>query len=154
LVLKKGKQMSFSKFKATIKTLSDLSCSDLRDLFSWPSGGSIIQAENENLLIAKATNESGGIVAFVTAEPILLVDGYVLNPRSNREDDKAAGAVIDAALARRAGVNRLWVAIPDEAPIMEGEKFIRVLERRIHRSASTIHRLGCCDSQAPTAFIN
>src|SRR6266496_2234690 len=124
--------MSFNKFKATVRKFADLSRPDLRELFSWPSN-STIQTENPNLLIAKAANERGEVVAYVTAEPILLVDNYVLNPQSSREDDHKAGAAIDAALAQQAGVNRMWIVVPDDAPTMKGEKFIRVLECKVYQ---------------------
>ena len=146
--------MSFNKFKTTVRKLADLSWPDLRDLFTWPSGGSTIQADNPNLLIAKAANERGETIAFVTAEPILLVDGYVFNPQSNREDDQKAGDAIDCALAQRAGVNRIWIAVPNNCPPIEGEYILRVVERKVYQPVTATQRLGCCDSQSPTAFIN
>jgi len=138
-------------FKATVRKLAELSWSDLQALFTWPSS-SIIQAENPNLLIAKAT-KNGEAVAYVTAEPILLVDSYVLNPQSNRDDDSLAGNAIDSVLAQQAGVNRMWVVVPDGAPIMEGEKFLRVLERRVFQPVATTQRVTCCDlKQQPTCL--
>jgi hypothetical protein len=125
----------------------------MRDLFSWPTK-SKIQADNPNLLIAKAANESGEVVAYLTAEPVLLVDGFVLNPNSDPIDLQKAGDVIDSALAQRAGVNRMWVVIPDGAPIMENEKFIRVHERKIYQPATNTKRHGCCDLPQSAAFLN
>jgi hypothetical protein len=145
--------MSFHKFKATVRKLSELSGPELRDVFSWPSN-STIQADNPNLLIAKAANERGETIAFVTAEPILLVDACVLNPESNREDDQKAGDAIDSVLSQRAGVAQIWVVIPNEAPIMEGEKFIRVLERKVYQPATTAQRLGCSNFQSSVGFLN
>jgi len=144
--------MVFNKFKATVQNLAELSWPDLRDLFSWPSS-STIQTDNPHLLIAKAANERGETIAFVSAEPILLVEGYVLNPRSNREDDQKAGDAIDAALAQRAGVGRIWVVVPDEAPIMEGEQFIRVLERKVYQPVTATQRLGSSLPQF-VAYLN
>src|SRR6266446_6137098 len=83
-------KMSFNKFKATVRKLSELSWPDLRDLFTWPSGGSTLQADNPNLLIAKAT-KNGEVVAYVAAEPILLVDSYTFNPASDPSDTARAG---------------------------------------------------------------
>lgn len=143
----------FNTFKATVRKLADLSCHDLRDLFSWPSN-STIQADNKNLLIAKATNEHGATIAFVTAEPILLVDTCVLNPQGNREDDQKAGAVIDGALAQSAGVNRMWIVIPEEAPIMEGERFIRVFERTVYQPVAATQRCDVSNFKSPVGFLN
>jgi hypothetical protein len=117
--------------KTTVKKLSELPWPDFRDLFSWPSGGSTIQAENPNLLIAKAANEGGEVVAYVTAENILLVDSYVFNPQITPDESAVAADAIDKALAAQAGVNRLWIVIPDEAPPMPGEKVVRLYERRV-----------------------
>src|SRR6266404_7663307 len=88
-------KMSFNKFKATVRKLSELPWPDLRDLFTWPSGGSILQADNPNLLIAKASDSRGETIAFVSAEPILLVDSYTFNPASNPSDTPLAGDEID-----------------------------------------------------------
>jgi len=145
--------MSFTKFKATVRKLAELSWPDLRDLFTWPCN-STIEAENPNLLIAKAANERGETIAFVTAEPILLVNNYVLNPQSSREDDAAAGDAIDRALTQQAGVNRLWIVVPDEAPIMKDEKFIRVLERKVYQPVTTAQRIAYSNAQSSVGFLN
>ena len=145
--------MSFTKFKATVRKLAELSWPDLRDLFTWPCN-STIEAENPNLLIAKAANERGETIAFVTAEPILLVNNYVLNPQSSREDDAAAGDVIDRALTQQANVNRLWIVVPDEAPIMKDEKFIRVLERKVYQPVTTAQRIAYSNAQSSVGFLN
>src|SRR5882762_2453743 len=94
------KENQMSNFvKTTVKKLSELPWPDLRDLFSWSSSGSTIQAENPNLLIAKATNERGEVVVYATAEPVLLVDSFVVNPNSTPDNSAMAGDPIDKALA-------------------------------------------------------
>jgi|SRR5579862_45100 len=139
--------------KATVRKLAELPWPDLRDLFTWP-GGSTIQADNPNLLIAKAANERGEVVAYMTAEPVLLVDSFVFNPQNTPIEAANAGDAIDKALAQQAGVNRLWCVIPDAAPPMEGEKVIRVFERRVYQPA-TAQRRGCCEMKQPqAAFVN
>jgi hypothetical protein len=148
-------KMSVNKFKATVRKLADLSWPDLRDLFTWPSGGSTIQADNPNLLIAKAANERGEVVAYVTAEPILLVDSYTFNPASDPSDTARAGDAIDNALAQTAGVSRMWVVIPNEAPTMKDEKFIRVLERKVYQQpVNTTQRAAYSNPQSSVAFLN
>jgi hypothetical protein len=140
--------------KATVRKLGDLSWPDFRDLFSWPSGGSTVQADNPNLLVAKAANERGEVVAYVTAEPVLLVDSFVFNPTNTPIEAPNAGDAIDKALAQQACVNRLWVVIPDEAPPMEGEKVIRVYERRVYQSVTVQRRISYEIKQQATAFLN
>jgi len=142
-----------NSFKATVRKLVELPWQDLRDLFTWPSS-STIQTENPNLLIAKAANERGEVVAYVTAEPILLVNGYVLNPQSSREDDQKAGCAIDAALAQQSGVSRMWVVIPTEAPIMDGEKFIRILERKECQPVTTAKRVAYNNHHSSVGLLN
>src|SRR5207248_73293 len=122
------------------------------DLFSWSSIGSTIQAENPNLLIAKATNERGEVVAYVTAENILLVDSYVLNPNSTPNDSAIAADAIDKALAEKACVNRFWIVIPNEAPPIGGEKRIRIVERKVYQQG-TVPQLSY-EIKQQTAFLN
>ena len=117
-------------FKATVRKLSELPWEDFARLFTWPSGGSVPNVENPNLLIAKAT-KNGEVVAYVAAEPILLVDSFTFNPASDASDTPLAGDAIDNVLAQHAGVQRMWIVVPNDAPPMKDEKFIRVLERRV-----------------------
>ena len=108
-------------------------------MFSWSSSGSTIQAENPNLLIAKAANERGEAVAYLTAENILLVDSYVFNPNSTLNDSAIAGDAIDTTLAEKANVNRMWIVVPPEAPPIGGEKRIRIVERKVYRNLNLLH---------------
>jgi len=148
------KEITISNFfKATVRKITELSRPDFKELFTWPSN-STINAENPNLLIAKAANERGEVVAYVTAEPLLLCENYVLNPQSSREDDKKAGDAIDAALVQAAGVQRMWFVVPTDASIMEGEKFIRVLERKVRQPVTAMQRLGCFDLKQQPSYLN
>jgi hypothetical protein len=152
---KRKKQMSFNKFKATVRKLADLPWEDLKNLFSWPSGGSILQAENPNLLIAKASDSRGETIAFVSVEPILLINNYTFNPASDPSDTPQAGDDIDAALAQTANVSRLWIVVPDEAPPMKDEKFIRVLERKVYQQpVTTTHGVAYSNYQSSVGFLN
>ena len=72
--------------KTTVQKLCDLPWPDFRDLFSWPSGGSTIHADNPNLLLQKLLMREVSLVAYVTAETILLVDSFVFNPNSTPND--------------------------------------------------------------------
>ena len=126
----------FNNFKTTVRRLVDLPWPDLRDLFSWSANGTI-QAENKNLLIAKASNADGATIAYITAENILLVDSYILNPDITPHEAALAGDPIENALAQQAGVNRMWIVIPPEAPLQAGEKRLRVVERKIYQQSTT-----------------
>jgi hypothetical protein len=120
-------------FRTTIKKLSELSWPEMRDIFGWSANGTI-QAENPNLLVARAANADGETLAFVCAESILLVDSYVLNPTITPDEAVKAGAAIESALAQQAGVNRMWIVLPPEAPPIGGEKRIRVVERKVYQA--------------------
>jgi hypothetical protein len=114
-----------------------------------------VQADNPNLLIAKAEDSRGETIAFVGAEPILLVDSYTFNPAIDPSRTALAGDAIDAALAQQAGVNRLWIVVPDKAPTMKDEKFIRVLERKVYQQpVTTVQRVGYGNSQSSVGFLN
>ena len=143
----------FNNFKTTVRKLAELPWPDLRDLFSWSSSGSTIQAENPNLLIAKAANEKGEVVAYVTAENILLVDSYVFNPTISPSETASAGDAIDKALAQQANVSRMWVVIPPEAPPIGGEKRIRIVERKVYQQG-TVPQLSYEIKQQTVAFLN
>jgi hypothetical protein len=147
---KKEIKMSVKNFfKAIVRRLTELDTQDRLNLFTWP-GKANVQATDANLLIAKAVDSSGQVVVYVAAQPILLVDGYIFNPQSTPHDSQKAGDVIDSALAQRAGVNRMWVVIPDSAPPMEGEKVVRVFERNVHQPVTISERFGCCESRSMT----
>ena len=142
----------FNTIKATIRRLVDLPWEDLQALFSWSSSGSTIQAENPNLLVTKAINERGEVVAYVTAENILLVDGYVFNPNVRPNDVAIAGDAIDQKLAQHAGVNRFWIVVPPEAPPIGGEKRIRIVERKVYQQG-TVPQLNC-ELKQQIAYLN
>lgn len=142
----------FNNFKVKIQTLKQLAWDDFRNLFTWPSK-SIIQAENQNLLIAKATNQRGEVVGYVTAENVMVIDNYIINPAST-DDLQKAGDSIDRALAQRAGATRIWLVIPDEVeqPI-KGEKYIRVVERRLSQPITPMQRFAECELKQPV-YLN
>ena len=145
-------------FKASIRKLTELSWEDLRDLFAWPGTDKYtIQAENPNLLVAKASDGDGKTIAYLTAETILLVDGYAFNPQSTPEESRRAGDSIDRVLAQRAGATRIWIVVPNDCPPIEGEQVLRVVERKIFQPVGTapkkfdessVHTFG------PTQFLN
>ena len=143
----------FNPIKATIQRLADLSWPTLRDLFSWSSNGSPVNAENPNLLVAKATNGNGDVVALVTAENILLVGSYVLNPQVTPDEAAIAGDSIDRALAQQAGVSRMWLVLPPEAPPIGGEKRIRVVERKVYQQTAP-QRQASWEVKHSVAYLN
>lgn len=119
-------------FKTTIRTLKGLPWADLQNLFTWPGTDKYkIQADNPNLLIAKAAKENGEAVAYLTAENIVLVNNYTFNPESTPEESGKAGDSIDHVLAARFGAQRIWIVIPNGCPPVNGEHILRVYERKV-----------------------
>ena len=121
-------------FKTSIRKLKELPWGDFRNLFTWP-GTNSTQADNPNLLVAKASDGDGKTLAYLTADPILLVDGYTFNPESTPEESGQAGDSIDRALAAHAGATRIWIVVPNDCPPIEGEQLLRVYERKVFQSA-------------------
>lgn len=121
----------FNNFKATLHKLTGLPWTDFRNLFTWPHGGSTLQADNPNLLIAKATNENGEVVVYCAAENLVLVDSYIFAPKSTPSEAMQGGDSIDKVLAQYAGAQRVWIVIPNNALRMPGEKIVRVYERKM-----------------------
>jgi hypothetical protein len=138
-------------FKTTVRRLVDLPWPDLRDLFSWEANGTI-QAENKNLLVAKASNTDGKTIGFVCAENVLLVDSFVLSPDISPNEAASMGNPIDAALASHANVCRMLIVIPNDAPQQAGEKRIRVVERKVYQQSTTPQLRYEIKQQ--TAYIN
>ena len=138
-------------FKTSIRKLTDLPWEDFRNLFTWP-GTNNVQAENPNLLVAKASNENGEAVAYLTAENILLVDGYTINPESTPEEAGKAGDAIDRALAQNAGATRIWMVVPNDCPPIKGEHILRVYERKVFQPVNTTQNFGECAAQQPHRF--
>ena len=139
-------------FKASIRKLKELPWEDFRNLFTWPCNNTI-QADNPNLLIAKATNEKGEAVAYLTAENILLVDGYTFNPRSTPEESGKAGDAIDRALAATSA-KRIWIVVPNDCPPIEGEQLLRVYERKVFQPAQPTAPKLQTSTFGPTQFLN
>ena len=143
--------MSFNNIKATVRKLADLPWPDFKNLFTWPCKSNL-QADNPNLLVAKATNGDGEVVCYVAAESILLVDGYVFNPRCTPEESEMAGENFYIAFAQREGVSKMWMRIPDGTPPVKGEKLIRVIEENVPQPVTIQQRLE--EKHSINAFIN
>lgn len=145
--------MSF--FKATVRKLTELPLEDLAKLFKWPSKANLAaHVENPNLIIAKASRENGETVVYVVAEPIMLVDGYVLSPTSTHAEHVQAGNYIDLALAERCGTQRIWMQVPAGAQPVAGERTIRICERKVFQPATKNPVSGCELKPQPIRFQN
>ena len=140
-------------FKASIRKLTELPWDDFRNLFCWP-GTRNIQADNPNLLVAKASNENGEVIAYLTAEHILLVDGYTFNPQNTLEESGKAGDHIDRALAQISGATRMWFVIPNNCPPTKGEQLIRVVERKVFQPVTTTQKRADCEVKQQSAYLN
>lgn len=140
-----------NNFKATVRKWANLPYADLCNFFSWLDfNKSNVEFNNQNLLVASATNERGETVCYTTAEPIFLVNAYSVSPSSTPEEAQQGGDAIDITLAgeaRKAGVNRLLIVVPADTPHQPGEKWLRVIERKVPQETITAQqRIGCLDS--------
>src|SRR5215472_11265990 len=102
----------FNNFKAAIRKWAGLPYADLGNLLTWSV--SRVDIDNENLLVASA-NERGAPVAYVTAEPTLLVNAYAVSPEASEADKHKAGDCIDSQLegvTEELGVGRFLIVLP------------------------------------------
>lgn len=146
-----------NNFKATVRKWAGLPWAEFRDLLTWPCK-STLQTDNPHLLIASVKSATGKTVCFATAEPIFLIDGYVCSPESTPSEAQRGGDAVDLAFAseaQKAGVGRMLIVLPTDSPNEPGEKWLRVIERKVPQAITTQQRIGCLDSDLPTAtFIN
>ncbi len=104
-------------FKATIRKLACLPFEDVTNLLKWSDSPSTFG--NGNLLAAKATDVKGKAVGYLTAEPVLIISNYAVDPCTALSDVQHVGDSIDAALAEKAkeiGADRFLIVVPDDAP--------------------------------------
>lgn len=143
-------------FRTKIQRWAGISYADLCNIFSWLDlNRSSVEFNNPNLLVASATNERGETVCYTTAEPIFLVNAYAVSPSNTPEEAQKAGDSLDLALAdasRKANVGRMLIVVPADAPSQPGERYLRVVERKVQpQPFTTNQRIGCLDS--PTRFF-
>jgi hypothetical protein len=142
-----------SQITGRVRRLSDLSYQDLCNLIGWSTSN--VGVDNESLLVGSATNEEGQPLAYVTAEPTLLISGYAISPAASEADAGAAGDAIDKQLgdvAGQLGVGRFFIIIPSDAPKQPQERVLRVIERPIP-SRFEVRQLAF-DRPSPSAYVN
>jgi hypothetical protein len=127
----KGKSM-FNGFKATIRKWAGLPLQDVTNLLTW-SDGKDVEFGNRNLLIASAAKD-GQTVAYLVAEPTLIIINHVFDPHTTPSDAQRIGDSLDAALAEKAkemGADRFLIVVPNDTPHQQGEHVLRVISRKI-----------------------
>lgn len=149
----------FNDFKATIRKWAGLPFQDVTNLLKWSDGKSDVEFGNSNLLVAKATDVKGKAVGYLTAEPVLLISNYAVDPRTPFSDIQQIGDSIDGALAEKAkeiGAERFMILVPEGAPHLPGEQMVRVFYREIpQQTPITIEKRFSVDSRTNSAkFIN
>ena len=126
-------------FKASIRKWAGLPIEDVTNLLTWSDGKSDFDFGNRNLLVASAAKD-GQPVAYLVAEPTLIISNHAFAPRTTPSDTLQIGNSIDAALeteARKIGAECFLIVIPDWAPHERDEKLLRVIFRKI--SQNTMH---------------
>ena len=124
----------FNSFKTTLRKWAALPFQDVTNLVTWADGKSDVEFGNRNLLVAKATDVKGKAVGYLTAEPVLIISDYAVDPRTTLSDVQQIGDSIDGALAEKAkeiGADHFMIVVPDGAPHLPGERLVRVFYREI-----------------------
>jgi len=121
-------------------------------LITWAKSN--VEIDNENLLVASANDEQGEPAAYITCEPVFLLDSHAVSPTLTEGDGKLAGNAIDGVLTYEAetrGIGRFLIVIPDSAPPQPEERTLRFIEREAPQA--TAQRF---DISAPTltAYVN
>ena len=153
----------FQKFVAKISTWAGLPFKDVTNLLTWSDEKSV-DFGNLNLLVASAAKD-GQTVAYLIAEPTLIISNYAVDPRTTPSDAQQIGDSIDAALeteARKIGADRFLIVLPDGAPHERDEKVLRVIYRKILQNTiiscndgSSVEKQLSIDPQTNTAkFLN
>jgi hypothetical protein len=153
----------FNSFKATIRKWVGLPFQDVTNLLTWSDGESV-DFGNRDLLIASASKD-GQTVAYLVAEPTLIISNSAFDPHTTPTDAQQIGDSLDVALAEKAkeiGADRFLIVVPDDAPHQQGERSVRVLYRKIPQNTtitcnggSSIEKRFSVDPQTNSAkFIN
>jgi len=124
-------------FKTVIRKWAGLPFQDVTNLLTWSDGESV-DFGNRNLLIASASKE-GQTIAYLVAEPTLIISNNAVDPRTTPSDVRQIGVSIDAALAEKAkeiGAERFMIVLPNEAPTQPDEHVLRVVYRNISQNTT------------------
>jgi hypothetical protein len=139
-------------FKAKIRKWSDITSEDLLKLLRW--GGSPI--DNPKALVCAASC-NGEMLGYMTAEPMLLIHSYALNPETTPSDLQKAGDAIDRALeveSQRVGACRMLILLPSGAPRQSDEIVLRVIERKIQQPGEKQHGDEISERVPMSTWIN
>ena len=126
----------FTHFKARIRKWSDITSEDRLKLLRW--GGSPI--DNPKALVCAASKDNE-VLGYLTAEPMLLIHSYALNPETAPSTLQKAGDALDQALeaeSQRVGATRMLILLPPGTPNQPDEIVLRVIERKIPQLGDNI----------------
>jgi hypothetical protein len=127
----------FNSFKATIRKWASLPFEDVTKLLRWSDGKSV-DFSNSNLLIASAAKD-GQTVAYVAAEPTLIISNYAVAPQTTPSDASQIGDSMDAAFeleAKKIGADRFMIVLPEGVPHERDEVLLRVIFRKIPQNTT------------------
>jgi hypothetical protein len=131
------------QLKATVLKYCELSWHDLRNIKRWfkreeaRDGFTLESFSHPSLRVAKAENSVGQTICLTPIESCYVVGAYITNPEATSVELTRVGDSIDRELeriARREGVAKFLIALPDSRPSEPGEKWIRVIEREVPQS--------------------
>ena len=147
-----------NNLKACIRKWVDLTHEDFFKLLRWSTS----RVEFDNRTLVASCSRDGETIAYLTAEPVYLIGSYAVCPNITPSDALSAGDVIDAALAseaKRVGVGKFLITLPEGAPRQHDEIVLRVIVRTIPQTNGDAkqlsERLPEVNNPTPTAvWIN
>ena len=145
----------FKKFTAKLCKLADVAVEDFWNLLKW--GDSHIDVTNPNTIVCSASVDDEP-VAYLTAEPVVVLGQYAFRPQLSDGDAGLAGDAIYSTIEREAkvrGVTKVLITLPDEVPPQPDEKHLRVIELKLptqQYEQASVPDLRVTDSQS--AWLN
>lgn len=148
-----------STIKTRIYKYADLSREVLTQLKAWlkrtPSSFVVENLTNPSTRIVQVTNAAGQVLCFCPVEQAVILNPPLFNPKATGVEQFSAGATIEEALAHEAelsGASKLLMVIPSNYPNFPGERWIRVVERRITPLVAT--HMSSQTTTPPSNFLN
>lgn len=143
--------------KARIFKYCDMSRQALTELKKWMQRGVDVNIFNNNptLRIASATNSVGDAVCYCTVESAFVLGSLVHHPKATTPEMFSAANLIEDAItteAAQTGAHKLLIFVPENWPPVQGERFVRVVQRQIASAVAT-HTIDHSASHA-TALVN
>lgn len=111
-------------------------------------------SNNPSLKVAEVKNSVGQTVSFYVIEPTFVVSP-IASPDATVIETGITGDCADravASIAQHEGMARFLICVPPEYPSQPGERWIRVIERKVPQIA--VMQSVDCAAQSTTVSIN